>query len=166
MKTSEPLDSHRTARLDTATGQPLDKQAFALVTRVDTHGTRPRGRPLDTPAPLERAGGQAGAVAEPLNHAALKNPQNLTSIRTRSHDTEPWKGKEVKPMTETKDLQRIRDQMQRKKDLQYCLDWLDGEQFQIANALTAELGSSHPLVGRYVHMVNLHRVVTTYVMPN
>ena len=47
-------------------------------------------------------------------------------------------------MTETTDMQRI-------KDLQYCLDWLDGEHIDLANALIAELGSSHPLFQRYCH---------------
>jgi hypothetical protein len=61
-------------------------------------------------------------------------------------------------MTETTDMQRI-------KDLQYCLDWLDGEQIDLANGLSAELGPRHPLFQRYCHMATFHRVVTTYVRP-
>jgi hypothetical protein len=40
VKISEPLDIDWTARLDTATGQPLDKELFILV--------RATGQPLDT----------------------------------------------------------------------------------------------------------------------
>jgi hypothetical protein len=52
VKTSEPLDINWTARLDNATGQPLDKEPFILVRATGHHWTQVLGRPLDTPAPL------------------------------------------------------------------------------------------------------------------
>ena len=52
MKTSEPLDIDWTARLDRTTGQPLDKEPFTLVNTSGQPLDTPKGRPLDTPAPL------------------------------------------------------------------------------------------------------------------
>ena len=52
MKTSEPLDIDWTARPDIATGQPPDKQVFALVNTSGQLLDTANGRPLDTPAPL------------------------------------------------------------------------------------------------------------------
>ena len=52
VKTSEPLDIDWTARPDIATGQPPDKQVFALVNTSGQLLDTANGRPLDTPAPL------------------------------------------------------------------------------------------------------------------
>ena len=51
-ETSEPLDIDWTARPDIATGQPPDKQVFALVNTSGQLLDTANGRPLDTPAPL------------------------------------------------------------------------------------------------------------------
>ena len=57
VKTSEPLDIDWTARLDRTT----DKEPFTLVNTCGQPLDTANGRPLDTPAPLSRAGVQCGA---------------------------------------------------------------------------------------------------------